>query len=67
MAKCKYCNKEIYFLKTQNSRLVPVEPIYLTPAEIRDCQENLKRLFIPSRHVPHFKNCIGEQGNERDN
>lgn len=57
MANCRSCGKEIYFLKTANGKFIPINAESLAPAELRDCQENLKRLYVPERHISHFSDC----------
>lgn len=57
MANCTSCGKEIYFLITESGRFIPVNAESLTSAELRDCQEGLKRQFAPFRHITHFSDC----------
>lgn len=57
MAICEACGKEIYFLKTKNGKLMPVNAETMTSVELRDAQENLTRLFVYGRHISHFSDC----------
>lgn len=57
MAQCRACNKEIYFLKTEKGRFIPVNAESLNESELNDCRAGLKRLFVPARHISHFADC----------
>lgn len=61
MSNCKACNKEIFFLKTNNGKLIPVNAESLNHSELHDLKNNPlangQRLFDSKRHVTHFADC----------
>lgn len=57
MPTCKACKKEIYFLKTNSGKLIPVNAETLNDSELHDLQNNMQRLFDSDRHVTHFTDC----------
>lgn len=57
MAQCKSCGKEIYFLKTNNGKYIPVNAESLTIREKEDLKNNMKRIYKPGSHISHFADC----------
>jgi hypothetical protein len=57
MPECKACGKEIYYCKTKNGKLIPVnaETIKLEDRVAMDNGREVK--FIYGTHISHFSDC----------
>lgn len=54
MAKCKKCNADIVFLKTNSGKLIPVNFSSLSAKEILS---NKEITFDHNIHITHFSDC----------
>ena len=57
MTTCKKCGRSIYFLRTKNDKLIPVDKDSV-PVEERIAIDNGREvMFRFGEHITHFKTC----------
>lgn len=57
MANCKKCGKEIYFLKTKNDKLIPVNRDSISVVDRIAMDNGRDVMFQYGTHISHFATC----------
>ena len=57
MATCKKCGRDIYFLRTKNDRLIPVDKDSISVTDRISMDNGRDVLFIFGVHITHFSTC----------
>lgn len=57
MTTCKRCGKSIYFLRTKNDKLIPVDRDSISVVD-RIAMDNGREVqFVFKEHISHFSTC----------
>lgn len=58
MTNCKKCGAEIYFLRTKNDKLIPVDKDSISVADRIAIDNGREVQFIFKEHISHFATCL---------